>query len=71
MAKIFLPQGLKEIGRYAFLGCVDLAEIHIPESVCEIGDKAFDGCEKLTVYGTANSFAQRYAEANGIAFAAE
>ena len=37
-----LPEGLEEIGNYAFHGTSSLSEIIIPESVKTIGEFAFD-----------------------------
>jgi len=47
LTKVRLPEGLKEIGNYAFYRCTRLAEINIPNSVQKIGKLAFRGCESL------------------------
>ncbi len=45
---IALPDGLRNIGPYTFLGCSDLREIVLPETLEVIGEKAFAGCSGLT-----------------------
>jgi len=39
--------GISNIAKEAFSGCVSLKDIKIPDSVTEIGNNAFSGCEKL------------------------
>ena len=42
-----IPEGVTEIGRYAFSGCTALASVTIPASVTAIGVNAFEGCTSL------------------------
>ena len=42
-----IPEGVTEIGSYAFDGCRSLTSITIPESVTKIGISAFDNCSYL------------------------
>ena len=42
-----IPNGVTEIGRYAFYACTSLTNITIPDSVTEIGEFAFSGCKSL------------------------
>ena len=42
-----IPNGITEIGRFAFSGCTSLQSIEIPNSVTEIGYSAFGGCTSL------------------------
>ena len=46
--KVYLPEGLCNIGNYAFSDRTTLKEIRIPETVCDIGTGAFAGCTGLT-----------------------
>lgn len=41
------PEGLKNIGDYAFSGCDSLSSISLPAGLARIGDYAFDGCDSL------------------------
>lgn len=42
-----VPEGITEIGPYAFNGCKELTEIVLPESVKHIREQAFFNCAKL------------------------
>lgn len=44
-----VPNSVREIEEYAFLGCAGLKTLDIPDSVMEIERGAFDGCTALTV----------------------
>ena len=43
-----IPQGILEIGEYAFYECKSLKDVIIPDSVTSIGDCAFVRCVSLT-----------------------
>ena len=43
-----IPDGVKKIGRWAFIRCIELKSIIFPSSLNEIGESAFDGCIGLT-----------------------
>ena len=58
--ELTLPEGLESIGKDAFSYCLFLRELEIPESVSVIGSGAFTGCDRLTLYYTPGSFAERY-----------
>ena len=48
-AKSFIiPDGVKSLGKCAFVDCYSLVSISIPNSVTNIGDGAFDGCSSLS-----------------------
>lgn len=47
ITKIYLLEGLINIGDGAFSGCKGLTEVEIPETVTHIGNGAFRGCESL------------------------
>ena len=42
-----IPDGVEEIGNYAFSGCTSLESVEIPSSVEEIGEGAFSDCTSL------------------------
>lgn len=45
--EIFLPQGLKRIGRYCFYGCESLESLHVFAGTTEIGGGVFNGCANV------------------------
>lgn len=57
LKSVVLPEGLEEIGAYAFSGS-KLSTVNIPSSVKSIGQHAFNGCSSLTSV----SFAERTEE---------
>ena len=50
-----IPNGVTEIGWYAFNACSGLTSVTIPNSVTEIGYGAFAGCSGLTSFTIPNS----------------
>ena len=67
---IDLPDSVTDIGSCAFRMCKGLKMIVIPASVTSIGSEAFKGCDDLTVSGEKGSYAETYANDNGIPFKA-
>ena len=65
---IVLPDSIKMIEDSAFRDCRSLTLITIPDSVTAIGEDAFSNCSKLTIEGSKQSYAQTYAQDNGIPF---
>ena len=45
---LVIPNGVTNIGNYAFSGCRGLTSVAIPDSVTSIGEGAFNGCSGLT-----------------------
>lgn len=68
LTSINIPDSVTSIGSYAFAGCICLTSINIPDSVTVIGYAAFRYCRSLTIYGSKNSYAETYANNNGIPF---
>ncbi len=52
---LIIPNGVANIGDYAFSGCSGLTSITIPNSVTSIGYAAFKGCTGLTSITIPNS----------------
>ena len=65
---VILPEGIHDVGWFAFYNCQNLINITIPQSVCSIGYAVFDGCGALTVYCPADSYAERYARSYGLSY---
>ena len=63
-----LPEGLTELRSFAFSGCTGLREVTLPGSVERIAPSAFLKCEQVTLRAPAGSYAQTFAEQEGLAF---
>ena len=50
-----IPEGVEEIGDYAFSGCVGLVSVTIPNGVTSIGNLAFSDCTNLVSVSIPNS----------------
>ena len=67
--EISFPEGFKRIeDSFVFSNCTNLKIVHIPDSVDYISSSSFTECPNVTIYGQENSYAQSFAEENGIAF---
>ncbi|MCL2507647.1 MAG: leucine-rich repeat domain-containing protein [Oscillospiraceae bacterium] len=64
--RIDLPAGATTLGAQAFAGCTGLEHAMLPASVNDIGTGTFAGCSALTITCAAGSYAETYAERNGI-----
>lgn len=70
LESVELPDGLTSIGTYAFKDCRSLTKVIIPASVSSINANSFTNCNALTIYGYSGSYAETYANTNGISFVA-
>ena len=68
LTSVTLSEGVTTIDNWAFSECFGLMIITIPESVTSIGDSAFSYCENMTICGNEGTYAQKYANENGIPF---
>ena len=68
LEKVELPEYITSIGDEAFRSCTKLKEVIIKQYVGNIGSNAFVGCINLKISGYKNSFAEKYAQENGIPF---
>jgi hypothetical protein len=48
VTSVTVVDGVEEIGKKAFCGCVNLRTVQLPKTVAVIGDNAFKACTKLT-----------------------
>ena len=65
---VVVPYTVTTIDKNAFANCVSLAKITIPKSVTTMADSVFSYPDKLTIYGVEGSYAEEYADKQGIAF---
>ncbi|MGI6264407.1 MAG: leucine-rich repeat protein [Acutalibacteraceae bacterium] len=71
LKSIVIPDGVTTIEYFAFENCSAMESIIIPASVTAIlEDMVFVDCDALTIYGYTGSYAEEYADKNGIPFAA-
>ena len=63
-----IPSNVTCINDDTFFYSYNLLSVTIPNSVTSISDSAFEGCNRLTIYGSANSEAEKYAKNHGISF---
>ena len=69
LTSITIPDSVTTIEDLAFANCSSLTSITIPDSVKSIGFTTFYYCnDNLTIYGTAGSYAETYANERGYAF---
>ncbi|MBP3657252.1 MAG: leucine-rich repeat domain-containing protein [Clostridia bacterium] len=69
LTHVRIEPGVQALGPSCFSKCARLARVDIPASVVQIGGGAFFGCgRQLALYGAEGTFAQRYAQLNGIAY---
>lgn len=47
LSKVVIPEGITEIGTYAFYGCRKITSINIPKNVKIIEDNIFYNCDNL------------------------
>lgn len=67
ITKVVIPDGVQEIGWFAFSGCKALCEVYIPSSVTSVGYGAFDHCpSNLTIFCEEGSYIEAYARSWGI-----
>ncbi len=67
-SRVILPEGVEEIGEYAFCMCGNLKEITLPKSVRAIGKDCFLLCsdQELAIRCYKGSIAEKYAKNHGL-----
>ena len=68
LTSIIIPNSVTSIGDLAFYACSGLTSLTIPDSVTSIGDWAFYGCDNLILSVKEGSYAEQYAQEQGIPF---
>ena len=65
---IIIPYHVTSINQYAFTNCTSLTEVTIPQKTTTINSNAFSYPGKMTIYGVKGSYAETFANAEGITF---
>lgn len=68
LTDIILPYRMTTLNANAFNACTGLTEVTMPRSLTSIGSQVFSYPGKMTIYGINGTYAQTYAEDNGITF---
>lgn len=71
LMSVTLSSGVKAIGANAFRNCAGLWRIYIPASVTRIEATAFSGCPHVAIAGVVGSYAETFANDNGLPFVEE
>lgn len=72
LTRVRLEPGVAALGPSCFSKCTHLTRVDIPSSVTALGGGVFFGCgRQLTLYGAEGSYAQKYAQFNGLTFDSE
>lgn len=71
LERVVIPDGVVNIGGYAFGGCTSLKTAVIPDSATNIGGSVFINCKSLIAICEENSFAHTYAINNSISYIIE
>ncbi len=67
LISVTLPEGVTELGWFAFAGCISLTRVTLPASVTCIYYGAFENCNTaLTLSCPAQSYVHRYAQSYGL-----
>ena len=67
LSSVIVPSGVREIGWFAFSGCVFLTDVTLPASLQSVEYGAFENCSAaLTVRCPGGSYAQQYARSYGL-----
>lgn len=48
LVKVSIPEGVTDIGKYSFKGCVGISRLQLPSTLKTIHEGAFYGCKSLT-----------------------
>ena len=68
LTSVVIPDSVTSIDTFSFGCCSRLEKIVIPASVTEIHAGAFTDTDNVTIHGYADTYAQSYANSNGIPF---
>ncbi len=63
---VTVPEGVTDIGWFAFAGCSDLQSVSLPASLSHIDYGAFDACPNVVLTCPRDSYAARYAASFGL-----
>lgn len=70
LKKLYIPEGVVEIGENALYNCTSLSQIVLPSTLTKIGQGAFDYCPAFTIVGQEGTYAQQFANLYHVNFVA-
>lgn len=70
LQKLYVPEGVVEIGENALYNCTSLSQIVLPSTLTKIGQGAFDYCPAFTIVGQEGTYAQQFADLYHVNFVA-
>lgn len=68
LEKVILTDYITSIGQYSFQNCPALTDIYMPKNIRNIDSTAFENSENVVIHCFSGSYAQQYAEENGISY---
>ncbi|MBR5579490.1 MAG: leucine-rich repeat protein, partial [Lachnospiraceae bacterium] len=68
ITSIIIPYNVTSINQYAFKNCTSLTKVTIPRKTTTINSNAFSYPGNMTIYGVKGSYAETFANAQGITF---
>jgi hypothetical protein len=70
LQSVVIPYGVEKIGASCFTNCSKLTDVMIPQSTTTIPEGIFSYLDRVTIRGVSGSYAQTYAQNQGITFSA-
>ena len=68
LESVIIPEGVVNIGGYAFSGCSSLKTVSVPDSATNIGGNVFANCKSLVINCAENSTVKAYADTNSFSY---
>ncbi len=68
ITSVILPEGITNLGNYAFYDCKNLKSVTIPASVQQIGSMTFFGCRSISAFAVSRDSAYFCADDSGVLY---